>query len=526
MSQLTESPEWKSLEQHAQRLKPTSISGLFEKDARRARDFSADGCGIYLDYSKQLAGLETRELLLKLADARGLRRAVEKLFAGEPVNSTENRAAFHMALRNVSGAAMSVAGKDVMPQVRSVLERMGAFAERVRSGEWRGYSNEPIMDVVNIGIGGSDLGPRMVCDALSPYSGKLRTHFVANVDGAPLADLFKRLDPAHTLFIITSKTFTTQETMANAQSARRWILDAGGEKAIGKHFVAVSTNAAEAGKFGIPPDRMFEFWDWVGGRYSLWSAVGLSIVLALGAERFRELLRGAHDMDRHFRDTPHESNLPVLMALLAVWNTNFRGCVSHVMAPYSQRLALFTAWLQQLEMESNGKRVDRDGRVVDYATTPVLWGDVGTNAQHAYFQMIHQGPAAHPLDFILIAQAGHELAEQHRMLLAHGLAQSSALMAGKYADDPHREFPGNRPSSTLLLPRLDPYHLGALLALYEHRAYVLSVIWNINPFDQFGVELGKQAAQHTLAALEGRMALTDSRLDPSTRQLLERLKAP
>ncbi len=526
VSQLTESPEWQSLEQHARHLKGASILGLFEQDAKRAQDFSAGTCGLYLDYSKQLAGRETRELLLKLAEARGLKRAIARLFAGEPVNHTEQRAAFHMALRNVSGAAMSVNGRDVMPDVRGVLERLGAFAERVRSGEWQGYANQPITDVVNIGIGGSDLGPRMVCEALAPYAGRLRTHFIANVDGAPLSDLCRRLDPSRTLFIITSKTFTTQETMANAQAARRWVVEAGGEKAVEKHFVAVSTNAAAAGKFGIPPDRMFEFWDWVGGRYSLWSAVGLSIVLALGAERFRELLRGAHDMDRHFRDTESTRNLPVLLGLLGVWNSNFRGCTSHVMAPYSQRLSLFTAWLQQLEMESNGKRVDRDGKPVDYSTTPALWGDVGSNAQHAYFQMLHQGTAAYPLDFILVADAGHNLLEQNRMLLANGLAQSSALMRGKKAEDPHREFPGNRPSNTLLLPCLDPYHLGALLALYEHRTYVQSVIWNINPFDQFGVELGKQAAQDTLAALEGRMPLTDSRLDPSTRQLLSRLMKP
>ena len=544
MSQLTESPTWQALIQHALQHKSASIAGLFEQDAKRAQDFSAEACGIYLDYSKQLASRATRELLLKLADARGLKRAIENLFAGEPVNTTEKRAAFHMALRNVSGDSMSVNGKDVMPDVRDVLERMYAFAEAVRSGNWLGYSNQPITDVVNIGIGGSDLGPRMVCEALIPHAGKLRMHFVANVDGAPLSDLFRQIDPSRTLFIITSKTFITQETMANAQSARKWIVAAGGEKAVERHFVAVSTNAALVAKFGISPDRTFGFWDWVGGRYSLWSAVGLSIVLALGAQRFREFLSGAHDMDRHFRDTEAARNLPVLMGLLGVWNSNFRGCTSHVMAPYSQRLSMFTAWLQQLEMESNGKRVDRDGKPVDYSTTPALWGDVGTNAQHAYFQMIHQGPAAYPLDFILVADAapsasagdlrsfsitpaaGHGLLEQNRMLLANGLAQSSALMTGKQAEDPHREFPGNRPSNTLLLPRLDPYHLGALLALYEHRTYVQSVIWNINPFDQFGVELGKQAAQNTLAALEGRMKLDDARLDPSTRQLLGRLKQP
>ena len=539
MSALTRSPEWKALLRHAASLRKQSIVGLFKRDPQRAQDFAAEAAGIELHYAKQLATRDTVKRLLALAGARGLPAAIESLFAGEQVNVTEHRPALHMALRAPRGERMSVAGADVVPAVHAVLDRMGTFADRVRSGSWQGHSGQAITDVVNIGIGGSDLGPRMVCRALAHVADGPRMHFVSNVDGSDLAAILKAVKPATTLWIVTSKTFTTQETMANAHSARRWFLKAAGEKDIPRHFVAVSTNKAEVEKFGIASQNMFEFWDWVGGRYSLWSAVGLSIVLAVGPKRFRDLLAGAHAMDQHFRAAPLASNLPVLMGLLGIWNTNFLGAGSHVLAPYDQRLEKFPAWAQQLEMESNGKRVDRGGKAVDYATMPVLWGDVGTNAQHAYFQMLHQGPTTHPVDFILTLAPDHDLVEQHRMLMANGLAQSAALMRGKTAAEvraelakkglsgaalaaaiPHRVFPGNRPSNTLLLKRLDPIHLGALLALYEHRTYVQSVIWNINAFDQWGVELGKQLAGKVLDAIAGK---GDGDLDPSTARLVGKL---
>ena len=539
MSALTESPAWRALQAHAKAL-PDSIPALFETQPDRTRSFTAEAAGLYLDFSKQRASPETLVLLLKLAEQQKLTQWTARLFAGEPVNSTENRAAFHMALRAPKSAQMKIGGKNVVPEVHAVLDRLYKFTESVRSGRWKGCRGQPITDVVNIGIGGSDLGPRMVCEGLDHLAKGPRVHFVSNVDGADLNRLLKTLKPARTLWIITSKTFVTQETMANAQSARRWFLKSAKPKDIPRHFVAVSTNKAEVEKFGIDAQNMFEFWDWVGGRYSLWSAVGLSIALRIGAAGFRKLLSGANAMDEHFRRSPLERNLPVLMGLLGVWNTNFLGATSHVLAPYDQRLQKFPSWLQQLEMESNGKSVDREGQSVDYATTPVLWGDVGTNAQHAYFQLLHQGPQKHPLDFIFCMKPDHALREQHRLLLANVLAQSAAFMLGKdekavraelskkglsgaalQAAIPHRVFSGNRPSNTLLLPRLDAYHLGALLALYEHRTFVQSVIWNINPFDQWGVELGKQLAGQVLQAMGGKARST---MDPSTTSLLERLK--
>ena len=537
MSPVVSSPAWRALEAHAKNFK-SDISSLFADDPQRAQDFSVEAAGFYLDYSRQRASRETRTLLLKLAQQQELRRWIDRLFAGEAVNSTEHRAALHMALRAPRDAVIRAAGEDVVPAVHAVLQRMAAFAGKLRSGAWRGYSDRKITDVVNLGIGGSDLGPRMVCDALRDLADGPRLHFVANIDGAQLDSALKTLNPATTLFIVTSKTFTTQETMANARSARAWFLQSAEEADIPLHFVAVSTNQAEVRSFGISAENMFEFWDWVGGRYSLWSAVGLSIVLALGEQRFAELHAGAHAMDGHFRSAPFESNLPVLLALLNVWNTNFLGCASQVIAPYTQRLDQFVCWLQQLEMESNGKSVSRDGSPVGCATTPVLWGGVGTNSQHAFFQMLHQGPATHPVEFILPLAADHALKEQHRMLIANCLAQGAALMRGKTAEQvraelsarglagaeleaaiPHRVFSGNRPSNTLLLPRLDAYNLGALLALYEHRTFAQSVVWNINPFDQWGVELGKQLAGDVLRAMAGESV----ELDPPSRRLLSRL---
>ena len=544
MSALTESPAWKALARHASQQKDVALLKLFDGDPLRAEKLSCEAAGLYLDYSKQRVGRETLELLARLADARALPRAIERMFAGEKINVTEHRPALHVALRNVSGRAVMTGGRNVMTDVNAVLERMGRFTDAVRDGSWKGWSGERITDVVNVGIGGSDLGPRFACDALGTHGGALRTHFISNVDGGPIAGLLKTLKPQNTLFIVTSKTFTTLETTLNAQAAQRWLHAAGGHAAVARHFVAVTTNAAEALNFGVAREQIFEFWDWVGGRYSLWSAVGIGIMLAIGASRFRELLSGAHAMDEHFRLAEPSRNLPALLGLLGVWNSSFLGYPTQVIAPYCQRLQQFTPWLQQLEMESNGKGVDVDGRPVDYPTTPVLWGDVGTNAQHAYFQMLHQGPTIHPVDFILVVEPGHDLPEQHLALLANGLAQGAAMMRGKSVERIRgqlagkvpeagmeaavaaRVYHGNRPSNTILLPRLDAYHLGALLALYEHRAYVQGVVWNINSFDQFGVALGKEAAERVMQAMDkGDFGPGDKRLDASTRRLISRLKA-
>jgi len=542
MSSLTESAAWLALREHAAQLAEGSIAELFAADAQRPQRFSAEAAGLYLDYSKQHADERALQLLLALAQQQDLPRWIGRMFAGEAINQTENRAVLHVVLRAPRHAPLRVDGQDVPAQVHAVLDRMCDFAEQVRSGSWLGATGRAITDVVNIGIGGSDLGPRMVCRALAAQADGPRVHFVANVDGTQLTSALHGLEPATTLFVITSKMFTTLETMANAGAARRWLVAALGEDAVRRHCVAVSTNRAEVLKFGIDAANVFEFWDWVGGRYSLWSAVGLSIVIAIGAEGFRQLLAGAHAVDEHFRSAPLEQNLPVLLGLLAVWNRNCLasrfGARSQVVAPYAQDLEYFVPWLQQLEMESNGKSVDRQGLPVDYATTPALWGDVGTNGQHAFFQMLHQGPAIHPVDFILPLRAAHPLQDQQRMLIANCLAQSSALMLGKSPQQvraelqakgmqgaaleaavPHRVFAGNRPSNTILLPRLDAWHLGALLALYEHRTFVQSVIWNINAFDQWGVELGKQLAQSVLAAMAGDAQVG---LDPSTRTLLAR----
>ncbi len=540
MSSLTESPAWVALRDHAEAMRSLRISGLFAEDPQRVQRFAADGAGLHLDYSKQLADARTLELLLKLAEQQDLRGWIGRMFAGEAINGSENRSVLHTALRAPRGAALKIGGQDVNADVHQVLDRMSAFAEQLRSGAWRGADGRAITDVVNIGIGGSDLGPRMVCRALATAADGPRVRFVANVDGAQLTAALHGLDPATTLFVITSKTFTTLETMANAHAARSWLVAALGEDAVRRHCVAVSTNRAEVERFGIDSEHMFEFWDWVGGRYSLWSAVGLSIVVALGPERFRELLAGAHGMDEHFHSAPFAANVPVLLGLLAVWNNNFLTAHSQVVAPYAQDLEFFVPWLQQLEMESNGKSVDRQGRAVDYPTTPALWGDVGTNSQHAFFQMLHQGSGIHAVDFILPLRAAHRLEQQQRMLIANCLAQSAALMQGNPAATvreelqakglhgealeqaiPPRVFNGNRPSNTLLLPQLDARHLGALLALYEQRTFVMSVLWNINAFDQWGVELGKQLAQSVLKAMEqGGTA----GLDASTAALLARTR--
>jgi glucose-6-phosphate isomerase len=518
MSALTESPAWQALAAHRREIDARHLRELFAADPDRGRRLSAEAGGILLDYSRQRIIDRTLELLLALARSRHVEQGIAAMFAGETLNPTEGRAALHVALRNFDEAGrpdwpLRAQGQPVMDEVAAVLARMQAFCNAVQSGRWRGYSERPITDIVNIGIGGSDLGPHLVCEALAPRAGRgLRAHFVANVDPEELDRVLARLKPESTLFVVTSKTFTTAETLANARAARDWLQAAGGDaQAVAQHFVAVTTNLEAAAAFGIPAGSCFGFWDWVGGRYSLWSAVGLSIVLALGMDGFRELLGGAHAMDRHFRDVSLERNLPVLMALLGVWNVNFLGFPTQAVVPYSQALRRLPGWLQQLEMESNGKSVDRDGRTVGYATAPVVWGDVGTNAQHAFFQLLHQGPQPQPVDFILPLSDRRNEREQQRV--ANCLAQAEALMRGKSAEDvrvelsarglagtaleaavPHRVFPGNRPSSLLVLPELSPASLGALLALYEHKTYVQGLVWNICPFDQWGVELGKQLA--------------------------------
>lgn len=536
MSALTESAAWRALLALAGDARATPAAQRFAADPARATRYAAEACGLYLDYSKQCVDDAVLAALLALARQQQVGPAIAAMYAGERINATEGRAVGHVALR---GSAPVMAGREVAADVADVLARMRRFAEAIRGGDWRGATGERITDVVNIGIGGSDFGPRMVCTALAEPGSVPRAHFVSNVDGSQLAATLHGLDPARTLFVVTSKTFTTLETMANAGAARQWLVAALGEAAVARHFAGVSTSRSATAVFGIAPANVFEFWDWVGGRYSLWSAVGLSSMIALGPQAFDALLAGARAMDRHFAEAPPEANLPVLMALLQVWNSNFLGAASQVIAPYAQRLHGFVGWLQQLEMESNGKQTDRDGRPVEYATTPVLWGDVGTNAQHAFFQMLHQGPALNPVDFILPVESSGGPPEQQGLLIANCLAQSAALMRGKDARQvraellrqglsgaeleaaiPHRTFTGNRPSSTLLLPRLDAFHLGALCALYEHRAYVLSVLWNIHAFDQWGVELGKQLAQDVLAASDPDRA---AQLDPSTRALMRRI---
>jgi glucose-6-phosphate isomerase len=538
MSALTESAAWRALLALGRDARATPTALRFAADPDRARRYSADACGLHLDYSKQCLGDDARRALLTLADQQQLPSWIARMYAGERINATENRAVGHVALR---GAASVMDGREVAADVADVLARMRRFAVAIRGGEWLGATGEPITDVVNIGIGGSDFGPRMVCEALATPETRPRAHFVSNVDGSHLAATLDGLDPARTLFVVVSKTFTTLETMANAGAARRWLIGALGEGAVARHFAGVSTSRATTEAFGIPAANVFEFWDWVGGRYSLWSAVGLSAMVALGPETFDALLAGARAMDEHFRTAPLDANLPVLLALLQVWNCNFLGAASQVVAPYAQRLHGFVGWLQQLEMESNGKQVDRDGQPVDYPTSPVLWGDVGTNAQHAFFQLLHQGPALNPVDFILPIESAGGPPGQQRLLIANCLAQSAALMRGKDAGRvraelirqglsgaaleaaiPHRVFSGNRPSNTLLLPRLDAWHLGALCALYEHRTFALSVLWNIHAFDQWGVELGKQLAQEVLAASDPARAAA---LDPSTRALMERIDA-
>lgn len=508
-------------------------------DPDRADRYSVSACGLTLDYSKQSVTDVTLSQLLQLAGAMALPRWIERMFNGEKINFTEQRAVLHTALRNRTNRPIIVDGADVMPEVNRVLALIGHFSEAVREGTWRGHTGERITDIVNIGIGGSDLGPAMACGALKALAHpRLTAHFVSNVDSTHLAETLAPLNPATSLFIVCSKTFTTQETLTNAHSARRWLIEKlGSDQAVAKHFVAVSTNGKEVAAFGIDTANMFEFWDWVGGRYSLWSAVGLSLALLIGRERFGEMLDGACAMDEHFRHAPLGENMPVLLALIGVWQRNFLHAESYAILPYSQALARFPAYLQQLEMESNGKRVDRDGRTVDYATAPIIWGEPGTNGQHAFYQLLHQGTSIVPADFIAVIESEYPIADHQAKLLANCLAQTEALLQGKglaqaeaglhqaglsqediKALAPHKVFPGNRPTNTLLLRRLDAKTLGALIALYEHKVFVQGIVWNINSFDQWGVELGKQLATPILAELIG--GPSDSHHDASTRRLV------
>ena len=523
---LTDSPAWGALAAHAEALRPQHLRELFAADPQRFEQFSLRHDGLLLDFSKQRISGETLKLLREFATAADLDGWKQKLVAGAAINHTEGRAVRHMALR---------AGDQAPPEVRAVLARMQNFCERVHGGQWRGYSGERITDVVNIGIGGSDLGPRMAVKALAAWQQPdIAVHFVANVDSADIAPLLARLNPRTTLFIVASKTFTTLETLTNAHTARNWLLaTAGDPDAVARHFVALSTNIDATWEFGIAADNVFEFWDWVGGRFSLWSAIGLSIALAVGWKHFEQLLAGALAMDEHFLTAPATGNLPLTLALLTLWNTDFLGAASHAVLPYSQSLALLPAYLQQLEMESNGKQTDRDGEPLGVATCPVLWGEAGTNGQHSFYQLIHQGGQTIPCDFIALREADFPLAGHHAKLLANCLAQSAALAFGQTRADvdaagvpsalaPYKTFPGNQPSTTLVLPRLTPYTLGQLLALYEHKVFCLGVLWNLNSFDQWGVELGKQLANRLTPLLSG--TGDDSAFDSSTRGLIAALK--
>ncbi|MDG0797064.1 glucose-6-phosphate isomerase [Pectobacterium punjabense] len=535
---------WQALQHHFDAMKDVQISELFAQDSDRFAHFSATfDDQMLVDYSKNRITAETMEKLHALARETDLSAAIQSMFAGEKINRTEDRAVLHVALRNRSNTPILVDGKDVMPEVNAVLAKMKDFSERVIGGEWKGYTGKTITDVVNIGIGGSDLGPFMVTEALKPYKNHLNMHFVSNVDGTHIAETLKPLDPETTLFLVASKTFTTQETMTNAHSARDWFLKtAQDEKHVAKHFAALSTNAKAVGEFGIDTDNMFEFWDWVGGRYSLWSAIGLSIILSLGFDNFEKLLSGAHAMDKHFASTPAEKNLPVLLALIGIWYNNFFGAETEAILPYDQYMHRFAAYFQQGNMESNGKSADRNGNPVDYQTGPIIWGEPGTNGQHAFYQLIHQGTKLVPCDFIAPAVSHNPLSDHHSKLLSNFFAQTEALAfgksrevveaefaaAGKSAKDvehvaPFKVFEGNRPTNSILLREITPYSLGALIALYEHKIFTQGAILNIFTFDQWGVELGKQLANRILPELENDNTI-DSH-DSSTNGLINRFKA-
>jgi glucose-6-phosphate isomerase len=533
---IDQTPEWQALVRHHEAVKDTHLRELFATDPGRGESLTCEAGDLYLDWSKHRVTAETVALLVAMAERAGLRQRIDAMFAGERINLTENRAVLHVALRAPEGSSILVDGHNVVPDVHEVLGRMRGFAEEVRSGRWLGHTGRRVRNVVNIGIGGSDLGPAMAYAALRPYSDRSMTfRFVSNVDGADIAEATRDLDPAETLFIVCSKTFTTIETLTNARTARAWLLDALGDPAaVSRHFVAVSTNAEKVAAFGIDPVNMFGFWDWVGGRYSYPSAIGLSLMVAIGPDRFGELLAGFHLMDEHFRTTPFERNLPVLLGLLGVWYINFFGAETHAVLPYSQYLERFPAYLQQLDMESNGKSVTLDGRPVRVDTGPVVWGQPGTNGQHAFYQLIHQGTRLIPSDFIGICRPAEVVGDHHDLLMANFLAQTEALAFGKTTEEvlaegvapdlaPHRTFPGNRPTSTILAPELSPSVLGQLTALYEHKVFTQGVVWDVNSFDQWGVELGKVLATRIAAELEA-AAGDDLGHDSSTNALIRRYR--
>ena len=522
------------LKSHQASMANVHMRDLFEADPLRFELFSPQVGEVLLDYSKNRITDETMSLLVHLAEEAEVAGWRERMFAGDKINHTENRAVLHVALRNRSNRSVVVDGEDVMPKVNAIIERMGVFAEQVRSGQWRGYTGERITDVVNIGIGGSDLGPQMVVQALKPYRHpRLKVHFISNIDGAHVRETLESLNPETTLFIVSSKTFTTQETMTNAHFARSWFLAQSQEtKHIAQHFVAVSTNSESVAAFGIDTAHMFEFWDWVGGRYSLWSAIGLSIVLAVGSERFIELLEGAHDMDEHFQHAPLAQNMPVILALLGVWYNNFFGAESHAILPYDHYLRSLPAYLEQADMESNGKSVDREGKVVDYATGSIIWGATGINGQHAFYQLLHQGTKMIPADFIVSIDPPTDLHKHHDILIANFLAQTEALMRGRTREETvresgasgngqfiqHKVFEGNHPSNAFLVQKITPHALGMLVALYEHKIFVQGVIWNLNSYDQWGVELGKQLASRILPELHADLPVASH--DASTNALI------
>ena len=541
----THTQAWKALEAHKAELSNTTIQDLFKQEKNRFDDYSLTfNNQILVDFSKNNINQTTLSHLRQLAQECALDSAKEAMFTGKKINRTENRAVLHTALRNRANTPVLVDGKDVMPEVNAVLAKMKDFCQRIISGEWKGYTGKAISDVVNIGIGGSDLGPYMVTEALRPYKNHLNMHFVSNVDGTHIAETLKKVNPETTLFLVASKTFTTQETMTNAQSARDWLLKAAkDESAVAKHFAALSTNAKDVEKFGIDTNNMFEFWDWVGGRYSLWSAIGLSIALSIGFENFEELLNGAHEMDKHFRSAPIEQNIPTTLALVGLWNTNFLGAQTEAILPYDQYLHRFAAYFQQGNMESNGKYVDRDGNVINnYQTGPIIWGEPGTNGQHAFYQLIHQGTTLIPCDFIAPAQTHNPLADHHNKLLSNFFAQTEALAfgktkeeveaefikAGKSLDDvknivPFKVFTGNKPTNSILVQKITPFTLGALIAMYEHKIFVQGVIFNIFSFDQWGVELGKQLANRILPELTDSEKVASH--DSSTNGLINQFKA-
>lgn len=543
MTEPNDSVEWLALLRHKDEMKDLPMRDLFRDNPDRFEQMSLRDCGLFLDYSKNRITRETMMLLLELAVSADLSGWIRRMFSGDRINITERRSVLHVALRNRSNRPIYVDAEDVMPAVNAELAKMEQFSNAVRSGGWCGFTGKPVRDVVNIGIGGSNLGPLMVCDALQHYqSPDLRVHFVSNVDGTHLVETVKGLDPETTLFIIASKTFTTQETLTNAVSAREWLVEAlGDEAAVAKHFVAVSTNTEKVAEFGIDTDNMFRFWDWVGGRYSLWSVIGLPIAIAIGMDRFYQLLDGAHEMDEHFLNADLSENMPVILALLGIWYANFFNAKTHAVLPYDQYLRHLPAYLQQADMESNGKRVTRFGRPVGYSTGPVVWGAAGTDGQHAFYQLIHQGTQLIPADFIAPINSHNEQADHHYKLLANCFAQTEALMCGKSRDEvaeeleqsdleveqvvnllPHKVFPGNRPTNTILLDKLTPTRLGSLIALYEHKIFVQGIIWRVNSFDQWGVELGKQLAGVILPELQGEVEVGEH--DSSTRGLIDYFK--